>query len=175
MKRETKLKIAHSVEGFRLPRYNEIPNVGLYLEQTSKFISEYLTPLGDCVLTSSMISNYVKKGLVANPVKKQYDRDQIAYLFFIALAKNVLSLDALTNFIRLQQHTYPLAVAYDYFCRQLEGILQFTFELIDTVEVDMADEDSSDEKRLLYSCIVAMTQKIYLEKCLEAIAAESED
>ena len=172
MKNETKQKIAASVSSFRLPRYNEIPNVGLYLEQTAKFISEYLEPLGDYALTTSMISNYVKKGLVANPVKKQYDRDQIAYLFFIALAKNVLSLDALTNFIQLQKHTYPLSVAYDYFCRQLEGILQFTFELIDTVDVDIADEDSSDEKRLLYSCIVAMTQKIYLEKCLEAIAQE---
>ena len=97
MKRETKQKIAASVADFRLPRYQEIPNMGLYLEQTSKYISEYLAPLGDYGLTNSMISNYVKKGLVANPVKKQYDREQIAYLFFIAVAKNVLSLDALTD------------------------------------------------------------------------------
>lgn len=170
MKLETKQRVAASVSGFRLPRYNEIPNVGLYLEQTAKFISEYLAPLGDYALTTSMISNYVKKGLVDNPVKKQYDRDQIAYLFFIALAKNVLSLDALTNFIRIQKRTYPLQVAYDYFCRQLEGILCFTFELSDAMEA--GDMESTDEKRLLYSCIVAMTQKIYLEKCLEAIATE---
>lgn len=170
MKNETKQSIAASVSGFRLPRYNEIPNVGLYLEQTAKFISEYLSPLGDYALTTSMISNYVKKGLVDNPVKKQYARDQIAYLLFIALAKNVLSLDALTNFIRIQKRTYPLEVAYDYFCRQLEDILGFTFELTDTMVTE--DMDSTDEKRLLYSCIVAMTQKIYLEKCLEAIDRE---
>ena len=40
-----------------------------------------------------MISNYVKKKLVSNPVKKQYSREQIAYLLFIAVAKSALSMD----------------------------------------------------------------------------------
>lgn len=179
MKQETKQKIAASVAAFHLPRYNEIPNVGLYLEQTSKYISEYLAPLGDYGLTNSMISNYVKKGLVANPVKKQYDREQIAYLFFIAVAKTVLSLDALTGFIALQKRTYPLEIAYDYFCRELESLLQFTVELTDTmefVETDgSVDTEQAGGKRLLYSCIVAVTQKIYLEKSLTAIASETEE
>jgi hypothetical protein len=117
-----------------------------------------------------MISNYVKKGLIANPVKKQYGREQIAYLFFIAIAKSVLSLDALTGFIKVQQSSYPLPKAYDYFCEQFEELLRFTFELQDTM--DVVGEDTTDEKRLLFSCIVAVTQKIYLEKCLEAIVAE---
>jgi len=179
MKLETKQKIAKSLAGFHLPRYHEIPNMGLYLEQTSKYISEYLAPLGDYGLTNSMISNYVKKDLVANPVKKLYDREQIAYLFFIAVAKNVLSLDALTDFIALQKRTYPLEVAYNFFCRQLEGLLLFTVELTDTFELSEPeytnDTESVDARRLLYSCIVAVTQKIYLEKSLEAIAAESKE
>lgn len=65
----------------RLSRYQEIPTVGLYLEQTTKYISQYLDPLEENCITSSMIANYVKKGLIANPVKKQYGREQIAYLF----------------------------------------------------------------------------------------------
>ena len=28
-----------AIRSFRLPRYEEIPNVGLYLEQTTKYIS----------------------------------------------------------------------------------------------------------------------------------------
>ena len=105
MKQETKMQIAQSIKDFRLPRYQEIPNVGLYLEQATKYVCEYLEPLGEYSLTPSMISNYVKKGLIANPVKKQYGREQIAYLFFIAVAKSVRSLDALTGFIQLQQRT----------------------------------------------------------------------
>jgi len=170
MKQETKERIGQSVADFRLPRYNEIPNVGLYLEQATKYVGEYLEPLGEYTLTPSMISNYVKKGLIANPVKKQYSRDHIAYLFFIAMAKSVLSLDALTGFIKLQQQTYTLPKAYDYFAEQFEGLLRFTFELDDTLEI--VGEDNTDEKRLLYTCIVAAVQKVYLEKCLEAIAKE---
>lgn len=179
MMQETKNKVAASVANFRLPRYEEIPNVGLYLEQTSKYISEYLAPLGDYGLTNSMISNYVKKGLVANPVKKQYDREQIAYLFFIAVAKTVLSLDALTGFIALQKRTYPLNVAYDFFCCQLEDLVAFTCELTDTMEVRepeySVDTESVGARRMLYSCIVAVTQKIYLEKSLEVIASEMKE
>ena len=171
MNQTAKQQVMTALQNFHLPRYTEIPNVGLYLEQTARYISEYLDPLGDYGLTPSMISNYVKKGLVSSPVKKQYDRDQIAYLFFIAVAKSVLSLDALTGFIALQKRTYPLEIAYDFFCKQMEGTLKFTCELVDVAE--LGDMETKDEKRLLYACIVAVTQKIYLEKCLEAIAAEA--
>jgi hypothetical protein len=170
MKQELKQQIGQSVQGFRLPRYQEIPDVGLYLEQATKYICRYLSPILETPLTASMISNYVKRGLLSNPVKKQYSRDQVAYLFFIAVAKNVLSLDALACFLRLQERTYPLEKAYDYFCRELENLLLFQFEVRETIE--SSDEDSSDEKRLLYSCTAAVVQKVYMEKWLEAIAAE---
>ena len=173
MNMQTKQQIAESVRHFRLPRYEEIPNVGLYLEQVTKYISEYLDPIQEGALTASMISNYVKKHLIDNPVKKQYSRDQIAYLIYIAVAKNVLSLDALINFIDLQKRTYTVQRAYDYFCQQFENLLQFTFELTDTVELGF--DDAGDEKRLLYSCVVAVTQKLYLEKCLDDIAKEEHE
>lgn len=170
MKESTKQKVSQTVKDFRFPRYNEIPNMGLYLEQATKYVCEYLAPLGEYTLTPSMISNYVKKGLIANPVKKQYGREHIAYLFFIAIAKSVLSLDALTGFINVQQSSYTLPKAYDYFCEQFEELLRFTFELQDSME--MVGEDNTDEKRLLFTCIVAAVQKVYLEKCLEAIAQD---
>lgn len=170
MKQETKQQLAQTIQNFHLPRYHEIPDVGLYLEQATKYVGEYLSPLGEYTLTPSMISNYVKKGLVANPVKKQYGREQIAYLFFIAVAKSVLSLDSLVVFIKLQQKTYDLPKAYDYFAGEMENLLMYTFELKERPEeIGM---DHTDEKRLLYTCILAAVRKVYLEKCLEAIAGE---
>lgn len=170
MKLKTKQKIADSLRTFRLPRYEEIPDSGMYLEQTAKYICEFLNPVLGSAITTSMISNYVKKDLIDNPVKKQYNRDQIVYLIFIAIAKNVMSLDGLINFIALQKRTYSLRIAYNYFCDQFESTLFFTAEVRETM--DIVGEDTADEKKLLFSCIVAVTQKIYLEKCLEAIAAE---
>ena len=170
MKLETKQQISHSIKDFRMPRYNEIPNVGLYLEQVTKYICEHLMPLQENAITGSMISNYVKKGLVSNPVKKQYNRDQIAYLLFIALAKSVLSLDNLTLFIRLQQQTYPTDRAYEYLCDEFENTLQYVFGL--KQELDTVGMDSTDEKFMLRSTIITIAHKIYLEKCLVAIAGE---
>ena len=172
MKQETKQKVQQSIQDFCLPRYEQIPSVGLYLDQVAKYINEYLLPLGEYGLTPSMISNYVKKGLVSSPVKKQYDREQIAYLFFIAVAKTVLSLDALTGFIEVQKRSYSLEVAYGYFCRQMESMLRVAFELAE--DGYGGETGNTDEKRLFSSCISAVCQKIYLEKCLSAIAEETD-
>lgn len=165
-------KIKSAVEGFRLPRYREIPAVGLYLEQTAKYISEYLSGLQENCITISMISNYVKKHLIASPEKKQYSREQIAYLFFIAVTKNVLSLDDLKYFIGLQKATYPSETAYDYFCDELENVLAFVFGLKESPEE--IGEDSSDEKRMLRSVIIAVSYQIYLDKSFSVMRREAE-
>ncbi len=172
MKETTKQMIADSVRDFRLPRYHEIPNVGLYLEQTTKYICEVLAPLQDNAITGSMISNYVKKGLVENPVKKQYNRDQICYLIFIALAKNVLSLDNLAVFIRLQQRTYDRETAYNYICDEFDNLLKFVFGVKDVISA--VGMDSSDEKVMLRGTLITIAHKFYLEKCFEAIAADED-
>ena len=46
---------------FKLPTFEEIPDVGLYLEQTATFINKYLEPLLGSELTPSMIRNYLSK------------------------------------------------------------------------------------------------------------------
>lgn len=170
MKPETKQNISQSVRDFHLPRYSEIPNVGLYLDQVTKYICEYLAPLQENAITGSMISNYVKKGLLSNPVKKLYSREQIAYLMFIALAKNVLSLDNLTLFIRLQQRTYTTERAYEYLCSEFENILQYVFGM--KQDIDTVGIDSTDEKFMLRATIITIAHKIYLEKCFAALSAE---
>ena len=53
--------IAGSIRGFRLPRYREIPDVGLYLEQATKYINQTISPLGFGTFTGSMVRNYVKQ------------------------------------------------------------------------------------------------------------------
>ena len=121
-------KMADPTRDFHLPRYQEIPDVGLYLEQTAKYIDSYLSPLEDISITGYMISNYVKKKIINNPVKKQYGRDQIASLIFIAIAKSVLSLDNIHMMFEIQRQTYDNATAYNYFCSEFELILHHVFK-----------------------------------------------
>ena len=45
MKESVKQQMAESIKHFRMPRYNELPNEGLYLEQTTQYINHALAPL----------------------------------------------------------------------------------------------------------------------------------
>ena len=158
------------IQGFHLPRYQDLPNMGLYLDQTTKYINHFLAPLGCIEITSSMISNYVKKGLISSPVKKQYYADQIAYLFFISIAKQVLSMENITALSERQKKTYTIPVAYDYFCRELENMLYYVFGLTETIE--NVGTTHTHEKQMLRSLIIAAAQIIYLDRCLSAPDAE---
>lgn len=112
----------------KLPRYAELPALGLYLEQVTTYLNEQLAPLGDVRLTGTMVSNYVKHHLIEYPIRKLYSPDQLADLVFIAVAKNVLSLADLRVAIRIQQNSrFNRVDAYDYFCQELEAAVQAAF------------------------------------------------
>lgn len=145
-----------------MPRYHEIPNVGLYLEQTVKYINECLAPLTEEAITPSMVSNYVKRDLVANPTKKQYSREQVAYLIFIAVVKTVLSMEDIRLLINIQKRTYTAEIAYNYFCLEMENV--FAYILGHKAELENVGTENSDEKILLRNVIITAALKIYLGK-----------
>lgn len=160
-------KMAEPIRAFRLPRYHEIPNVGLYLEQVTKYISECFAPLMSEAITSSMIANYVKRGLLSNPVKKQYSREQIAYLIYISTIKTVLSMEDIRLMISIQQSTYTPLKAYDYFCSEFENYLQYVFGLKSAP--DKVGVENTNEKIMLRNAIVTASHKIYLDKLFRSL------
>ena len=166
-------QLSTSIVGLRLPRYQEIPNVGLYLEQTVKYINECLSPLTEEAITSSMVSNYVKRDLVANPQKKQYSREQVAYLIFIAVVKNVLTMDEIRLIISLQKRTYTAQRAYDYFCSELENVLAYT--LGQKEELDTIGQDNTDEKIMLRNVIITASLRIYLGRLFGVIQQQEKE
>lgn len=165
-----KQKLACSVEHFHLPCYTDLPNIGLYLEQTTIYINQLLAPLDVPELTGSMIRNYVKKGLIANPVKKLYFAPQIAHLIVLTLLKQVLSLENIQQLFQRQKPIYTDQVAYDYFCKELENILGFQFELKDTLE-DIG-VTSTTLKHMLRSAIFAVSNVIYLNRYFNLLSQE---
>ena len=172
MEKKLQCALADSMRTFRLPRYAELPDAGLYLEQTTIYINRCMKPLGCIEITSSMIRNYVKMGLVNNPVKKQYNADHIAHLISITLLKQVIPLEHISQLFARQQKVYSVPVAYDYFCTELENILFFRFGLKETV--DEIGVTSSIEKEMLRSAITAVSHIIHLNACFEQLALAEE-
>ena len=166
MKNEMKENMKNSIEGFRLPRFEEITNVGLYLEQTVKFINFFLEPLGEPEITASMISNYVKHRIVKAPEKKQYFAEHIACLIFVAVVKQVVALDDIRVMFGVQEKSYDIKTAYNYFCDEFENTLYFAFGTTETYA--KLGETTSDAKDLLTNAVNAVVTKIYLDKYISA-------
>ena len=155
-----KTQMADSIRNFRMPRYHELPDNGLYLEQVTQYINQTFPSMSGVEITSSMISNYVKKGYISRPEKKLYYPEQISYLFFIAIAKNVLCMDHIHKLCAIQKETYTLEVAYDYLCSELENMLFYMFGL--KANPDEVGVTSTDEKHMMKSVIVSASNSIYL-------------
>ena len=170
MKAETKLRVAACAAGFALPRYNDLPSVGLYLDQTVQFVNGYFRSFCGVELTPSMVSNYVKKGVVDHPIRKKYTRDQIASLMYIAVSKTVLSMENIDALFKMQRAHCSAGAAYDYFCDEMENCLPFVFGARNTIR-DLA-VDAATEKRLLRSTILAAANKMYLDCCFDALRQE---
>ena len=172
MDRCVKQRVSRSVENFRLPRYEQLPAMGLYLEQVTKYISDQLSALAGVEITSSMISNYVKKGLVDKPIRKQYSRSQIAYLMYIAVIKTALSMEDIGLTVRIQKASYSEQIAYDYFCSELENVLEFMFGLKNDIAVIGMEE--TDEKIMLRNTIITVAHKVYLNALFAELRRQDE-
>ena len=170
MNQEMKRRVTACAAGFSLPRYRELPSVGLYLDQTVQLVNSCFRGFPGVELTPSMVSNYVKKGVISHPVKKKYSREQLASLIYIVLSKNVLSLENIDALFQMQRAHCTAAEAYDYFCDEMENCLPFVFGC--TREICDLAVDAADEKLLLRSTILAAANKMYLDCCFNALRQE---
>lgn len=146
------------VSDFHLPRYRELPDFGLHLEQVTRYVSRYVPG----TVTGSMVSNYVKQKIIPGPVKKCYGRETLGYLIFISYIKNVMSLEDARRMVDIQRSSYDLSVAYDYFCDEFENLLQFVCGLKDSP--DPIGRSQSGQKELLRTALLSITYKVYLDE-----------
>lgn len=89
---------------FRLPLWDEIPDLGLYMDQILVLLTQYLDYLPpeikeEKVITASTVNNYVRIKAMPEPVKKKYYRIHIAYLIMICTLKQSLSISTLQKLI----------------------------------------------------------------------------
>ncbi len=105
---------------FRLPEWEEIPDIGLYMDQVVMLLMGYLDYMPpelkeEQVVTAAAINNYVRKGIMPSPEKKKYFRVHIAYLVMICTLKQSLSIAMLQKLLptgRGEEEVRPVYEAY---------------------------------------------------------------
>ena len=111
------------IQARTLPRWDDLPDFDLYMDQVISLMERYLgAPANpaDKGLTTSMVNNYVKTGMVPAPVKKRYGRLQLACLIVICALKPVLPLSVIKEILTDKLGQDNAGALYDRFCERFE-------------------------------------------------------
>ncbi len=148
-------KWLEGVASFSLPDYKSLPSVPLYMEQVIMYINDILAPLstGDKnKLTSFMVNNYVKAGMIRAPEKKKYTNDHLGYLLAVSCLKDVLSMTDLSLLIEMDSHvSSDKSVLYRFFASLTNDVIQdkakTVLSKIESYEKRYENEVASDSEK----------------------------
>ena len=102
MEKQDFLITCGEVSAFHIPRWHELPEFDLYMDQVIALAEKYLSVLsadGKGLLTPSMINNYVKSGVLPPPKNKKYNRTHLAILMIVCITKPVMEISAISEMI----------------------------------------------------------------------------
>lgn len=118
---------SYNFAAFHCPRWEELPDLGLYMDQVLIVVEGALRPLfpyDPMVLTSTMVNNYVKQQVLPPSEKKKYRREHLATLITITILKRVLSVAEIKLVLECLSKSIDVPGGYDMFCAQLEHRLR---------------------------------------------------
>ncbi len=115
--------------------WGRLPEIYLYMDQVLTFMNKqlrlYARDDSEALLTSSMINNYVKVGVLPRPEQKKYSREHLAILLVICMLKQVLSIQDITSLIRTLLKDASNSEMYNRFCEAQSAAMQ---DVCDRVE-----------------------------------------
>lgn len=134
---------------FHLPSWDEIPDLGLYMEQVLALLTEYLDYLppelkDEQFITAATINNYVRNRYMPKPRKKKYYRIHIAYLVMICTLKQSLTIATLSRVIPNDIPEERVKEIYTAYTERHRIAAEF---FIETVRVVAAPILGHDERR----------------------------
>ena len=153
-----------NIINFHIPRWEELPDIDLYSDQTvtilENYLSNYIGNKDEKIITKSMINNYVKQGVIGAPIKKKYSKSHIAQLFVICILKQVYSISDISELIKLAISTSSIEVSYNKFCNYLEDAIELVFAGKEYIN----DNSIGKEEYLLKYVVLSFANKLYVEK-----------
>ena len=172
---------------YRLPAWEEIHDIGLYMDQVVTLLKQYLDYLPpelkeEQVITPAAINNYVRKKIMPEPVKKKYYRTHIAYLIMICTLKQCMSIATLQTMIPMGLSDAELERTYTAFAARHRASALFFIEQVRAVAAGILDHaeqteiSTSDTVDLITtSAVVSGFSRLLAEKLLLLDGKSAED
>ncbi len=169
---------------YKLPAWEEIPDLGLYMEQVLLFLRKYLDYLppelkDEQFITAATINNYVRNRYMPEPVKKRYYRVHLAYLIVICTLKQSMSIATVVRMLPTGIDEAEVREIYSAYVRRHKIAAEHFVELVRQVAgpilehegtVEAAAEQTSD--LIAQTAIMGGLARLLAEKLLLLPASE---
>ncbi len=159
-------------EAISPPSWEELPGIPLYMDQVIFYLKEHLTLFQreeeQSLLTSSMINNYVKNGVLSHPDKKKYGKDHLGALMMVCMLKQSLPLQ---DIAALLEGSGPKPEFYEFFRQEHTAALREASAAL----TETAQDAESLKREALRLAVRANAQRAAAERILCELEKEQWD
>lgn len=188
------LRWEKAVSGFSLPSWENIPDIGLYMDQVIVLLSQYLgliSPAADKesdgdndaseekLFSAAAINNYVRLKIMPAPVKRKYYRVHIAYLIIIFTLKQAVSINIVKEMLQSEMPEESVQELYsDYVVKHHAATLLFT-NIVRECAKDVLDPEKDGENLVssfvIQEALIAGFSRVLTEKLVSLKDKDKDD
>ncbi len=130
-------ELKRRLQSERPDNWDALPDIPLYMDQVVSYLSRQMISFDDGdALTSAMINNYIKDGLLSRANGKKYEQEHLAYLTAISALKQVLSVREMRALVAVGQEGRDTGQLYQFFCATLDQALSDAAKRLDENTAD---------------------------------------
>ena len=132
-------QLKERLERERPAAWDDLPDIALYMDQVISYMPRQLINFKeDDQLTSAMVNNYIKDGLVPRAEGKRYGPVHLGYLTAVCAMKKVLSVKDMRAMLDSVPDSKEPQAIYNYFNRALDTALS---EAAANLDADTPEEE----------------------------------
>jgi hypothetical protein len=162
-----------------MTEWERLPDIGLYMDQVLTLVDRqlafYRRGEDDKLVTSAMVNNYIKDGLLPRAEAKKYTPAHLALLLVTGALKQVLSIPDIKRIVSSSQTPDAARRLYSRFLDLQRDAMRETADLIEQArftETDGLDPEQTSEKLRMLSLelvVEARTRVLAAQKVLDML------
>ncbi len=176
------LRWEKAVSGYSLPKWENIPDIGLYMDQVIVLLSQYLglispaeskegddgEPSDGKIFSASAINNYVRLKIMPAPIKRKYYRIHIAYLIIIFTLKPAVSINFVKEMLSSELSEDGVRELYDDYIRKHHAATLLFTSIVRECAKDVLDPEKEGETLVssfvIQEALIAGFSRVLTEK-----------
>ena len=159
------------ISKIHIPRWNELPEIDLYLDQVVNYLDKYLEQYNsnndDKIITKTMINNYVKLGIMPAPVRKKYSKEHIAYLIIICCLKQALPISDIKDLIEIRVKRTSIEETLNFFSDLYDSVFNTVIAIGKKYSQRNIGEDELFADTALYMAMGSSSSKYIASQIVE--------